>query len=153
MAPIWGRYGPFFLYGYSVVLGLGVMAALAVTAWRARRKDTLPNPLPLGEGTSITGRDVAERAAAGDAVARAILLRGAWALGVGLGNAANLVNPQRFVLGGGVTKSGEAWWAEARRAAAAAARRFMVGDEAITKPTRWPRDRPRGRAKFANLRG
>ena len=79
------------------------------------------DPLPLGEGTSITGRDVAERAAAGDAVARAILLRGAWALGVGLGNAANLVNPQRFVLGGGVTKSGEAWWAEARRAAAATA--------------------------------
>jgi glucokinase len=51
-------------------------------------------------------------------LARAILLRGAWALGVGLGNAANLVNPQRFILGGGVTKSGAAWWAEVRRAAA-----------------------------------
>ena len=70
---------------------------------------------------SISGRDVAERAAAGDEAARAILLRGAWALGVGIGNAANLLNPQRFVLGGGVTKAGEAWWAEVRRAAAATA--------------------------------
>ena len=70
---------------------------------------------------SISGRDVAERAAAGDEAARAILLRGAWALGVGIGNAANLINPQRFVLGGGVTKAGEAWWAEVRRAAAATA--------------------------------
>ena len=64
---------------------------------------------------------MAERAAAGDEAARAILLRGAWALGVGLGNAANLINPQRFVLGGGVTKAGEAWWAEVRRSAAATA--------------------------------
>ena len=94
-------------------------------------EDPLPNPLPGGEGTrtslpevegtAMTGRDVAEAAAAGDEVARAILLRGAWALGVGLGNAANLINPQRFILGGGVTKAGEAWWAEVRRAAAATA--------------------------------
>ena len=40
---------------------------------------------------------------------------------MGLGNAANLMNPQRFVLGGGVTKAGEAWWAEVRRSAAATA--------------------------------
>ena len=81
-------------------------------------EDPLPNLLPQGEGTSVTGRDVAEAAAAGDPLATEILLRGAWALGVGLGNAANLINPQRFVLGGGVTKSGAAWWAEVRRAAA-----------------------------------
>ena len=67
---------------------------------------------------AMTGREVAEAAAAGDPVATEILLRGARALGVGLGNAANLINPQRFVLGGGVTKSGAAWWAEVRRAAA-----------------------------------
>jgi len=73
-----------------------------------------------GEG-AVTGKDVAEMAAAGDETARAILLRGAWALGVGLGHAANLVNPQRFILGGGVTKSGDAWWAEVRRAARATA--------------------------------
>ena len=92
-------------------------------------EDPLPNPLPRGEGTpiplpegeGISGRDVAEWAAAGDALAREILLRGAWALGVGLGHAANLINPQRFVLGGGVTKAGEAWWAEVRRSAAATA--------------------------------
>lgn len=69
------------------------------------------------ESSMVTGKDVAERAAAGDEAARAILLRGARALGVGLGNAANLVNPGRFVLGGGVTKSGGLWWDEVRRAA------------------------------------
>jgi glucokinase len=40
---------------------------------------------------------------------------------VGIGNAANLLNPQRFILGGGVTKSGPAWWAEVRQSAAATA--------------------------------
>jgi glucokinase len=69
----------------------------------------------------LTGQDVAEAAAAGDLVAMEILLRGAWALGVGIGNAANLINPQRFILGGGVTKAGEAWWAEVRAAAHATA--------------------------------
>ncbi len=71
-------------------------------------------PLSGGEGISA-------RAAAGDALAGEILLRGAWALGVGIGHAANLVNPQRFILGGGVTKAGEAWWAEVRQSAAATA--------------------------------
>ena len=71
--------------------------------------------------TRVTGKDVAELAGAGDEVARAILMRGARALGVGIGNAANLINPQRFVLGGGVTKAGEVWWAEVRRAARATA--------------------------------
>ena len=65
----------------------------------------------------MTGRDVAEMAVAGDELARAVLLRGARALGIGIGNAANLINPQRIILGGGVTKAGELWWTEVRRAA------------------------------------
>jgi glucokinase len=65
----------------------------------------------------ISGQRVAEAAAAGDAVAQKILLRGAWGLGVGIGNAANLINLQLFVLGGGVTKSGAAWWTAVKRAA------------------------------------
>jgi glucokinase len=70
-----------------------------------------------GAEEMVTGRQVAELAAAGDLVARGILLRGAWALGVGIGNAANLVNPRLFILGGGVTKSGELWWQTVRQTA------------------------------------
>ena len=39
------------------------------------------------------------------------------ALGMSIGNTANLLNPQRFVLGGGVTKSGTPFWEAVRRAA------------------------------------
>jgi glucokinase len=65
----------------------------------------------------MTGKDVADRAAQGDKAALKILERGARALGVGIGNAANLLNPQRFILGGGVTKSGAAWWSTVRQTA------------------------------------
>ena len=70
--------------------------------------------LPL---EAVTGKLVAEWAAAGEETAVAILERGAKGLGVGLGNAANLLNPSRIVLGGGVTKSGERWWHLVRQAA------------------------------------
>jgi len=75
-----------------------------------------------------SGARAAAAAAAGAGSARAILLRGVWALGVGIGNAANLVNPQRFILGGGVTKAGELWWDEVRRAAHATALPEVVFD-------------------------
>lgn len=58
----------------------------------------------------IDGSLISQAAALGDRLASELLKRSAWALGVGIGNAANLINPQRFVLGGGVTKSGEGWW-------------------------------------------
>jgi glucokinase len=58
----------------------------------------------------LSGKAVADLAAQGQPDAIAILERGARALGRAVGNAANLLNPERFVLGGGVTKSGENWW-------------------------------------------
>jgi glucokinase len=58
----------------------------------------------------ITGKVISEAATAGDDVSREILNRAAWAIGVGIGNVANLMNPQRFVLGGGVTKAGKVFW-------------------------------------------
>ena len=69
----------------------------------------------------ITGKTVSEAANAGDELAQNILLTGAWALGVGIGNIANLINPQLFILGGSVTKSGKLWWDKVRQVARATA--------------------------------
>jgi len=66
---------------------------------------------------AVTARLVSQAAAQGDALAWEALEVSAWALGVGIGNAANLINPQRFILGGGVTKAGERFWEVIRRVA------------------------------------
>jgi glucokinase len=58
-----------------------------------------------------------QAAAQGDELAWEALEVAAWGLGVGIGNAANLVNPRCFVLGGGVTKAGERFWEVVRRTA------------------------------------
>jgi glucokinase len=73
--------------------------------------------LAKGDWEAITARLVAQAAAQGDDLAWEALEVAAWALGVGIGNAANLVNPERFLLGGGVTKAGERWWETVRRVA------------------------------------
>jgi glucokinase len=67
--------------------------------------------------TLLTGQLVSEAAAAGDDLAKEVLQKAAWALGMGIGNVANLMNPQRFVLGGGVTKAGEDFWQVVRQVA------------------------------------
>jgi glucokinase len=59
---------------------------------------------------NLNGQIISQAAARGDKVAITVLTRGARALGVGIGNAANLINPERIVLGGGVTRSGALFW-------------------------------------------
>lgn len=87
----------------------------------AKGKEELSAIQYVALDAAITGETVAKLAAQGDETALHILRRGAWALGVGIGNAANLINPQLFVLGGGVTKSGILWWNEVQQAARATA--------------------------------
>lgn len=65
----------------------------------------------------ITAQLVSQAAADGDDLAGEVLEKAAWALGVGIGNVANLMNPDRVVLGGGVTKAGEMFWQVIRRVA------------------------------------
>ena len=83
-----------------------------------------------GDPAALDTRHVAAAAAQGDPLAVELLQSVGRALGRGLGNAANLVNPERFVLGGGVTKSGEVFW-EAVRAAARATALPEVGFEIV----------------------
>jgi glucokinase len=70
-----------------------------------------------GDLEAIIAKLVAQAAAQGDDLAWEALEVAAWGLGVGIGNAANLVNPGCFVLGGGVTKAGQRFWEVLRRTA------------------------------------
>jgi glucokinase len=63
-----------------------------------------------GRVEAITAQIVAQAAEAGDTLAQAILDDAAQKLGLGLSAAISLLNPERVVLGGGVTKSGKRWW-------------------------------------------
>ena len=69
------------------------------------------------DSAAMTAELVSQAAARGDKLAWEALEVAAIALGRGIGNAANLVNPERFVLGGGVTKAGERFWEVIQRAA------------------------------------
>ena len=67
-----------------------------------------------GRAEAVTAQMVAQAAEAGDALAQAILDEAARTLGSGLGAAISLMNPERIVLGGGVTKAGARWWRTVR---------------------------------------
>jgi glucokinase len=70
-----------------------------------------------GNLQAITAQMISQAAEAGDELAIESLAMAGWAVGVSIGNTANLMNPQRFVLGGGVTKSGAHFWDTLRRVA------------------------------------
>lgn len=65
----------------------------------------------------ITAQKVSEAAIQGDELAIKVISLAGWALGVGIGNVANLVNPEKFVLGGGVMKAGKLLWETVQRVA------------------------------------
>lgn len=75
--------------------------------------------LATGDPDHITAKMVSQAAAKGDELSQKILTESAQRLGLGLGNALNLMNPDRVILGGGVTKSGEYWWQVVRQVARA----------------------------------
>jgi glucokinase len=77
--------------------------------------------LVQGNLEDITAQTVSQAAAQGDDLACEVLETAGWALGVSIGNVANLINPQRFVLGGGVTQAGALFWDTVRRVARATA--------------------------------
>lgn len=75
--------------------------------------------LGINAPANLTGEAVARAAVRGDALAQELMDDAAAVLAAALGGAINLMNPERVVLGGGVTKSGERWWRIVRETARA----------------------------------
>ncbi|MFC5471465.1 ROK family glucokinase [Cohnella suwonensis] len=69
--------------------------------------------LSLVEG-ELTAKDVFDAAKTGDEAAQRIVARAAFYLGKSMAAVAVVVNPQRFILGGGVSKAGEFLFAQIR---------------------------------------
>ncbi|MDZ4721505.1 MAG: ROK family protein [Roseiflexaceae bacterium] len=70
--------------------------------------------LPRAE---LSARHVAEAAAQGDTIAHMVWQRAMAWIGIGLGSAANLLNPGRIVVGGGLTRAGDLFFEPVRRGA------------------------------------
>ena len=77
---------------------------IARLARRRLREDQKPSTLREGE---ISAKAVFDAVNAGDEVAVEIARRFGAYLGKGLATVANVVNPEKFVIGGGVSKAGE----------------------------------------------
>lgn len=100
-------------------LASGLYIAQRAREWLASQPDRgqVLRRLIDNDLTAVTAQTVSQAAAQGDELAWQVLEVSARALGIGIGNAANLINPQRFILGGGVTKAGERYWQTVRRVA------------------------------------
>ncbi len=102
---------------------LEIMACGPAIARRARERleaepgaGAILRRLIQNDLTALTAEQVSRATLEKNALAEDVLLAAARDLGTGIGSALSLMNPQRVVLGGGVTKAGERWWAEVRRA-------------------------------------
>ena len=83
--------------------GLGVLAREAALAGRLGEVVRLAG----GDPESVRGEDVSAAAAAGDPAARQVIEEVGWWVGFGLANLACVLDPECFVLGGGVVQAGE----------------------------------------------
>jgi glucokinase len=92
--------------------GLGVQAREAALAGRLRHVVKIAG----GDPESVRGEDVSAAAAAGDPEARRVIEEVGWWLGFGLANLAGALDPECFVLGGGLVHAGDPLLDSARTA-------------------------------------
>ena len=92
--------------------GLGRLGQRAALDGRAAAVLALADGDPAG----VRGEHVTAAAATGDAEAQAVLVDFAWWVALGLANLANVLDPQAFVLGGGLIEAGELLLAPVRTA-------------------------------------
>lgn len=105
-------------YGHLEALASGpAMARSAALAARRGRSPRLLDRLRMAGPGGLDGADVAVAAAEGDAAARAILERARQALALAVTGLANVLDPGRVVLGGGVVLADPDPWLDACRTA------------------------------------
>jgi len=83
--------------------GLGVLAREAALAGRLGEVVRLAG----GDPESVRGEDVSAAAATGDPAAQRVIQEVGWWVGFGLANLACVLDPECFVLGGGVVRAGD----------------------------------------------
>ena len=88
---------------YASGSGLGRLARDAA----ARGEAAAVLALAGGDVDAIHGEHVAMAASRGDAQARAIVAELGWWVGLGLANLANVLDPEAFVIGGGLVEMGD----------------------------------------------
>ncbi|HEV8064480.1 MAG TPA: ROK family protein [Acidimicrobiales bacterium] len=97
---------------YASGSGLGRIARDAAYAGKANRVTELAG----GDPEAVRGEHVVSAVAEDDDEARAIMAEFAWWLALGLGNLANILDPEMIVLGGGLVRAGEALFEPVRKA-------------------------------------
>jgi glucokinase len=97
---------------YASGSGLGRIARDAALAGQADRVRELAG----GDPDDVRGEHVVRAAFEGDRNAAAILEEFAWWLALGLGNLANVLDPEMIVIGGGLVGAGEVLFAPLRTA-------------------------------------
>jgi glucokinase-like ROK family protein len=88
----------------EAMAGGEAVAQQAKLALKAGHRSILSN---IADPDTITAREVAAAAAAGDALGRQILNTAGRLLGIALADLVNLLNPGRIVIGGGLVQAGE----------------------------------------------
>jgi glucokinase len=89
---------------YASGSGLARLAREAAEAGRGARLVELAG----GDPAAVRGEHVAAAVSEGDTEAAAVLAEAAWWLGLGLANLANILDPEAFVVGGGLVALGPA---------------------------------------------
>jgi glucokinase len=103
-----GRYGCLESLASGLSIARDARAALAAGHTSSLRM------LPI---EAIHAQQVAQAVTTGDPLAQRIWMRAMHWIGLGIGSAANLLNPGRIVIGGGLTRAGELFFEPVRASA------------------------------------
>ena len=102
-------------FGCLEMLASGKAIAREARRRLAEGEPSLLREMAGGDLEKVTAETAGEAARRGDALARDVILRAAGYLGIGLANLVNLLNPEKIIVGGGVSQLKEFLLKPARR--------------------------------------